>query len=150
MIVVEPVEGGIRLELDRRVVDFLRGLPELLEEAGADPDDPAAGRLRPAVYPDDAEANEEWWGYMSEELDRSRDADRSTFRAVLEESVGGAMVDSQRAHAVVRVLVEARLVLAARMGIEDEGDYQRLDPDEAAVLDSLGRLQVALLAALPA
>lgn len=147
-MIVEPVEGGVRLRLDRGFVDFLLQFPDVLDAVEPGIDDPASRRLMPAVYPDDPDANEEWWGFMSEELDRSRAADRTVFREVMEAAVEGTVVETERVHGLLRVLVESRLALAARLGIETESDYERVDVVEAAVLDSLGRLQVAFLAAL--
>jgi hypothetical protein len=145
---VQPVEGGVELQLDDAFVGFLLQFPQMLDSIERGSDDPVARRMEPAVYPDDDAANDEWWGFMSDELDRSRRADRSEFRAVMAASVEGVVVDDESARAVLRVLVESRLALAARIGIETESDYARLGPTEGAMLDSLGQLQVALLAAL--
>ena len=49
---------------------------------------------------------------------------------------------------MMRVLGQARLVLAARMGVDIEADYESLDEHSAAVLDTLAQLQEALIHAL--
>jgi hypothetical protein len=85
---------------------------------------------------------------MSSELDRSREADRSAFREVLDAAPGGTIASREEAYAMVRVINEARLALAARFGVDTEDDYQRLADSESDILQALGELQMALLWAL--
>jgi hypothetical protein len=142
------VPEGIEIRLDPHEVAFLSQLPTLLETVGNIPQDPAAERLSVPVYLDDPEANEEWWGWMGSELEQSRSADRSAFSLLLDAAEEGVVASDDEAAAFLRVLVEARLVLAARMGVEVESDYARLDDPDAAALDYLGQLQVLLLRTL--
>jgi hypothetical protein len=46
---------------------------------------------------------------------------------------------------LLRVLVETRLVLAARMGVEVESDYEKLEDAQSEALDVLGQLQLLLI-----
>lgn len=142
------VPEGIEIRLDPYDVAFLSQLPTLLETVGNIPQDPAAERLSVPVYLDEPEANEEWWGWMGPELEQSRSADRSAFSLLVDAAEEGVVASDDEAAAFLRVLVEARLVLAARMGVEVESDYARLDDPDAAALDYLGQLQVLLLRAL--
>lgn len=145
---IEPSEDGVELELEPGLVEFLLQFPEMLDEVARDDADPAAQRLKVPVYLDDAESNEEWWGFMGSELDESRSADRSAFREVLAASVGGTVASREEAYAMVRVLNEARLAMAARFGIEIASDYDRLPRSQSDMLQALGELQMALLWAL--
>jgi hypothetical protein len=49
-----------------------------------------------------------------------------------------ALVDQEQALGILRVANEARLVLAARLGIEVESDYENLDVEGAVSLHYLG------------
>jgi hypothetical protein len=141
-------EEGVEIEIDRPLVTFMLQFPELLDQIGRGDDDPAAERLNVPVYLDDREANDEYWSLMSSELDRSREADRSAFREVLDAAPGGTIASREEAYAMVRVINEARLVLAARFGVDTEDDYQRLEDSESDILQALAELQMALLWAL--
>lgn len=141
-------QDGVEIEIERGLVDFMLQFPELLDQIDRASDDPAAARLNVPVYLDDPESNEEYWSLMSSELDRSREADRSAFREVLDAAPGGTLASREEAYAMVRVLNEARLALAARFGVEIESDYQTLDVSEADILQALAELQMALLWAL--
>ena len=48
-------------------------------------------------------------------------------------------------HRILRVLVEGRLALAARLGVDTDDDYGRLHPADLGALDYLAQLQVLLL-----
>lgn len=136
---------GIELRIPEPLAGWLSDLPELLESVGDREDDPAAGRLNVPVYLDDPEANTEWWDWMGGELDAGRAADRSAFRELVEAAPDGVVASEEEAHAFLRVLVEGRLVLAARLGVEVEGDYDDLPEEQAAALQALAELQVLLL-----
>lgn len=138
----------VRITLPEGLVEFLEDVPTALDLVGDSEGDPAASRLQVPVYLDDSAANEEYWRWMGGELDEARAADRSAFTLVLESAPSGVDVSLGEAHAFLRVLVEIRLTLAARLGVEVEADYARLDETDAVVLDTLGELQVLLLRAL--
>jgi hypothetical protein len=139
---------GVEIELEAELVEFLLRFPKMLDEIGQGAEDPAGERLNVPVYLDDPDANTEWWNFMGSELDASRQADRSAFREVLEASIDGTIASREEAHAMARVLNESRLAMAARIGVETESDYERLDPPAAAMLQALGEMQMAILWAL--
>lgn len=138
----------IRVHLPQGLVEFLSDVPTALDLVGAQSDDPAATRLQVPVYLDDPESNEEYWRWMGGELDEARAADRSAFGLILDDAAAGTDVSLAEAHGMLRVLVEIRLALAARLGIGVEEDYANLDHTDAVVLDTLGELQMLLLQAL--
>lgn len=141
-------EDQVRIRLPEGLVEFLEDVPAALDLVGRSEGDPAAPRMQVPVYLDDSDANEEYWRWMGGELDESRAADRSAFALVLESATSGVEVSLAEAHAFLRVLVEIRLALAARLGVEVEEDYAKLDHTDAVVLDTLGELQILLLRAL--
>ncbi|MCA1736732.1 MAG: DUF2017 family protein, partial [Actinobacteria bacterium] len=100
------------------------------------------------VYLDDSEASDEWWRLMSEEFLQSRTADRSAFAMILESAGAGTVASPAEAEALLRVLNEARLALAARLGVREEGDMELLDSDDQAALDYLAGMQQLLVVAL--
>ena len=145
---IKPVRNGVEVKLDRRIVEFLLQFADMLDGIQPGSDDPAANRLHVPVYLDDPDANSEWWQYMGSELDESRRADRSAYREALSASVKGTVVSKLEAYAMVRVLNESRLALAARVGVEIEDDYERLGDHEAMMLQALAELQMGFLQAL--
>ncbi|MGF1667568.1 MAG: DUF2017 family protein [Acidimicrobiia bacterium] len=145
---IKPVRNGVEVKLDRGIVEFLLQFADMLDGIQPGSDDPAANRLHVPVYLDDPDANGEWWQYMGSELDESRRADRSAYREALSASVKGTVVSKLEAYAMVRVLNESRLALAARVGVEIEDDYERLGDHEAMMLQALAELQMGFLQAL--
>ncbi len=143
-----PHPEGIEVKLPDWLVAFLADVPLLLEGVGDREDDPAAERFQPPVYLDDQEASADWWHWMGSELEQSRVADRSAFELIIAEAEAGVVASPAEAEAMMRVLGQARLVLAARMGVDIEADYETLDDHSAAVLDTLAQLQEALIHAL--
>ncbi len=143
-----PTTDGIRITLPAGLVEFLQDVPTALDHVGSTPDDPAADRFRVPVYLDDGESNDEFWRWMGTELDESRAADRSAFSLILESADQGVVASLGEASGFLRVLVEIRLALAARLGVQVEADYQKLDHTDAVVLDTLAELQVLLLQAM--
>jgi hypothetical protein len=139
---------GVRITLPAGLVEFLQDVPTALDLVGAQDDDPAAARFKLPIYLDDSDANDEYWRWMGTELDEARSADRSAFALTLEEASEGVDVSVAEAHGILRVLVEIRLALAARLGVTVEADYSSLDHTDAVVLDTLAELQLLLLAAL--
>jgi hypothetical protein len=130
---------GIKVDFSPAEKLFLADVPTLLAEVGIAPDDPAATRLHVPVYLDDPEANAEWWRLMGEDLEESRKSDRRTFEKVLTSSKPPVLAEEQ-ANALLRVINESRLVLAARMGLEVEEDHDELPEHSRQVLDYLGWL----------
>lgn len=138
-------ENGIAMRLSTADAEVLAQLPVLLDHVGQTSDDPAAERLGVPVYLDDPEANAEYWKWMAPELDAGRTADRSAFTELVATAPDGVVASFEEAQAFLRVLVEARLALAARLGVDVEDDYERLGAEESAILDYLGSLQVLLI-----
>ncbi len=148
MIPFLPVPDGILVTLTPDDLDLLNQLPEFLASLGSPEDDPGAARLRSPVYLDDDQASDEWWRLMAEEFEQSRAADRSAFAVILESAGSGTVVSRPEAEAWLRVLNEARFALAARLGVEEEGDLELLDSDDQAALDYLAGMQQLLVVAL--
>lgn len=145
-----PTLDGIRITLPAGLVEFLKDVPTALDLVGRAEDDPAAARFQLPIYLDDGESNDEYWRWMGGELDESRAADRSAFGLIVDSAAEGVVASRAEASGFLRVLVEIRLALAARLGVEVEADYQELDETDAVVLDTLGELQILLLGALTA
>lgn len=148
MIPFLPVQAGILVTLTPDDLDLLSQLPEFLNSLGDPVEDPAASRLQAPVYSEDHSASEEWWRLMADEFRESRAADRSAFELILEAAAAGTVASVAEAEAFLRVLNESRLALAARLGVEEEGDMERLEEDDRGALDYLAGLQQLLVVAL--
>lgn len=136
----------VEMRIPPPFLDLLASIPALLDAVGTDPDDPAARRLRTPFFLDDPAADGELRRLVESDLDDGRRSDRDLVRSLV--AGGGGRLDREEAEAVLRVLVEGRLALAARAGVEDEEDYEEIDPRTAGFLDLLGVLQIELLEAL--
>lgn len=140
-------ESGIRVALAAREVDVLRSVPGLLRSVGDGDGDPAAGRLDYRAHPDDPDAERGYRDLVDGLIEREREEDRARFAATL----GATRLTVEEADAWLRVIGEARLVLAARLGIDDDGwgDSFSLDePVEMSLLRLLGSYQDELVEAL--
>lgn len=133
---------GILVVLTPEERVFLGDVVPLLVDVGSSESDPAAARLHVPVYLDDPASNNEWWRLMGGELDLARNADRKTFTDALQTDSGPMSIEE--ANSFLRVLNEARLALGARLGIEVDGDHERLPEESRHVLDYLGWLQEEL------
>ena len=121
----------------------LKGLPALIAAAGD-----AGGRLEYEAHPSDPEAEDRYRELVGSSLEESRAADRSLLlRGYALEEIG-----LDQAEAWMRVIGEARLVLAVRLGIEEDGWEGEVDPDafdpDMALMLYLGYLQDRLVEAL--
>jgi hypothetical protein len=136
-------------ELDHAVLGLV---PSLLTGVGELGVDPAAARLQPAVYRDDPEKSAEFLRLSSGIVEEGRQADLELFKAGYEDIADGAGLTPAEAEAWSRTITHARLVVGARLGIEDDGweESAAVDQDDphVAVLLVLGRLQESLMAAL--
>jgi hypothetical protein len=74
---------------------------------------------------------------MGDQIEDGRAEDREILRAVIE-AEGSVEIEPARAEAILRAVNEARLVLAARLGIEVESDYEQLDAGGIVALHYLG------------
>lgn len=136
---------GVAVRLSPAEVEILGMLPEML--LSVEPGEPAAARLDVAAHPNDPDAEAAYRDLTSGMLEEARSRDRSEFAVTL----GNDLLTPSEADAWMRVIGEARLVLAARLGIDEDGWEQRVDEDEAfeiSLLRLLGALQEDLVAAL--
>lgn len=130
---------AVHLGPDERRV--LEGLTEVIEAAGD-----AGGRFAYTAHPDDAEAEAGYRTLVGDSLATARSQDRATMAATLDARV----LDGEAAMAWMRVIGDARIALAHRLGIEDDGWEETQDPTdpETALLMYLGYLQDTLVGAL--
>lgn len=150
---IAAVEGA---QLSRLVADFID-----LVGVERDLTDPAVNRLAPTPYPGDEEASRAFGDATRDDLLDRRRHDAETVRLALTpfevdvESLGGAAATSMRdleiavgdVDAWLRTLTALRLVVANRLGIENDDDHS---PDDArfGVYDWLGhRLESVVQAA---
>jgi hypothetical protein len=135
-------DGGIRLSVGTDEQGVLRSVPTLLQSG-----DDAGGRLDYTPHPDDPVADAEYRELVGDNLAHLRREDRESFNDL----VAGEPGTPENLEAFMRVIGEVRLVLAGRLGIEDDGweaeaDMQS-DP-ELALLGWLGYLQDAAVGVL--
>ena len=133
----------------------LEMIPDLLDSVGAAEGDPALRRLTPSAYPEDPDAQEEYGRLTQPELERERSADRRVLDELLtaRQQAGpeeAKVLGEEGAEALLRVMNESRLTLAARLGIEDEAWEKAPDrPDQESpammLLRYLTFLQEALI-----
>lgn len=140
------VAGGIELTMEPWECAALETIPGLLDSIGAPGEDPAADRLDQAPYPDDPEASAEFRRLMADEMAQSRAADRSAFALTVEQAPRGVILSRGESEAWLRVLGDARLVLASRLGIDQDGWEDQFSKDDPtiALLHYLGWLQQSL------
>ena len=135
-------DGGIRLSVEADEQGMLFSLPTLLQSG-----DDAGGRLDYTPHPDDPAADAEYRELIGDDLAHLRRQDRDSFNDL----VAGEPGSPEALEAFMRVVGEARLVLAGRLGIEDDGweaeADMRSDP-ELALLGWLGYLQDAAVGVL--
>ncbi|HAX81293.1 MAG TPA: hypothetical protein DCY40_01840 [Actinobacteria bacterium] len=132
----------VRVHLDAGTRELLASLPELLEQSGD-----ADSRLDYRVHADDPAAEARYRELVGDSLDDLRREDRS----VLRRAAAADTLDPEEAEAWMRVIGEARLVLAGRLGIVADGWEDDADPErnpEIALLTYLGYLQDRLVAVL--
>ncbi len=134
--------GRLSLQLAAMERGALRSVPSIVETGSG-----SGGRLDYTAHPDDAGADARYRELVSGDLDGLRRVDRVAFERVAQ----GESVDPVAVEAFMRVLGDARLVLAERIGIEEDGweaeAWETVDP-EVALLGWLGYLQDAAVQAL--
>lgn len=143
---------GVDVRLDERDRGLLGEIPMLLDSASSADDDARSALDRPA-FRDDAGASAEFASMVSDEVARQRSADRAVLARV---SSGATHLSRDDAVRLMRVVNEARIVLAVRRGIltddpEDAvGWERRIEGDPAlAALAWLSYVESELLRALP-
>jgi hypothetical protein len=88
-------------------------------------EDPALKRLLPDAYPDDPEASAEFRRFTADGLAERKIRNSKSLIDGLGENAGvrvSVVLDDQAAQAWLRTLTDIRLILAARLGIERDGD----------------------------
>ena len=148
---LEPVEAALLSRLARQVAALLAD-----GRSNDAAPDPAMLRMLPDAYADDPEASAEFRRFTADDLTARKTRNAQTIIA----TVAGALIaegptevrlEPQETQAWLRSLTDIRLVLATRLGIEQDGDVGR-DDDEAAMLgevyDWLGWVQDSLVNAL--
>ena len=136
-------------------IDALSLMRKLLASVGLEEGDPAAERLSVAVYPDDVEAQAEYGRLMAPELSSQRQRDRAAVTSSLEAARDGPVkLTTAEAESWLMVLNEARLTLAARLGIQHEegwgesGDERGHPAPEMVLLLYLSDVQDDLIGAM--
>lgn len=145
--VFRPDGDGVQVSLAERELDVLRTIPLLLDGIGEPGEDPGADRLTYLAHPKDPAAEEAYRDLVAGRLEGARSVDRSRFAA----SLGRPRITIDEADAWLRVIGEARLVLAGRLGITEDGWSEAFDADEPvemSLLRLLGAYQDELVEAL--
>jgi hypothetical protein len=138
---------GIAVRLDeqeRRVVRLAR---DVVDGVGTDDGDPAIARLSYDARPDDGEASQRFRELTAGDLDEARRIDREAFLRTIDAQV----ITDDEAEAWMRVIGDARLALAARIGITDDGWEAGVgpgQPPELLLVSYLGGIQDALVRVL--
>lgn len=99
-----------------------------------DPDGSDAGyaRLNMPVYLGDQKSSEKWWQQMGGQLDAARDEDRKIFESIIDATQKD--LSPADARSFLRVVNQARLVYAARLGIAVAQDFEDIaEEDEVAL-----------------
>lgn len=155
VVVLARIEGG---HLAALVTQFAELLEESTEGAQRDP---GILRLVPDAYADDAEAAAEFRSLTEGDLIGRRQSDASIVLASLAEFIElpddpddpaliesvDVRLDGDTARAWMRTLAAIRLVLATRLGIDDEDDHDHDDP-RFGIYDWLGFRLDGLVGAL--
>lgn len=141
------VPGGVEVRLLGPEIAILSGLGSMLSAAGVEPNDPARKRLLPEVYPDDKDASRDFRRLAEKERVEARSVDREVFARGLEEAaIGSFVLSADHAASWLRVIGEARVVIAARKGLFDAGLPEgRVEDAEVALVMFLGVVQEELV-----
>lgn len=137
----------VEVVLDGSEVAILSSLDNLLGSAGVEKNDPARTRLSPVVYRDDEAASREFERFAAKERSDVRTDDRERFAEMLQAAANGRLLLKPDEAAIwARVLGEARIVLAARKGLFEQGLPTEAPSDpELALVMLLGYLQEELV-----
>jgi len=144
-----PSDTEVTLKLGRAQLSALRSVLGQVGEIGSVEEDAAARRLLPPASTERTVADE--FAEMTERELRSRHvADELTLDAVLERGSDDQLtMTSEEADACVRAVGAARIALAARLGMYDDG-AKRFGFRQRAAVDFLGYIQDQLVTALMA
>lgn len=139
---------AIVIEVTGHEAVFLGQIPSLLDSVGAVQGDRGYSVLHRPLCLDDRNVDDELRDLVSQELDAQRLTDRTVLERCIRE---GSSMTLDEGHGVLRSLNDARLVLAARAGVFEDGRAweDRIDEDPAlAAVAWLGYVQTELLRAL--
>jgi hypothetical protein len=100
-------------------------------------EDPAVARLLPDAYGDDSEASSDFRRLTERSLAGRKVANARVVIASLERKSGHVELDEGDAQAWLRTLSDIRLTIAARLGIQSDGDEGATDSDAAVALHDL-------------
>jgi hypothetical protein len=116
--------------------------------------DPAIARLLPDAYGDDADASRDFRQLTERSLASRKVANARVVIDTLARSDGAVRLSPPEVQSWLRALSDIRLTIAARLGIERDGDTGATDSDAALALhdlyDWLGFVTETLLDALDA
>ena len=99
--------------------------------------DPAIARLLPDAYGDDAAASSDFRTLTERSLATRKVANARVVIASLERDGGRLELNAAEAQSWLRTLSDIRLTIAARLGIETDGDEGATDSDAAVALHDL-------------
>lgn len=141
-------DGSVEVALGPNERAALAAVASVVASVGTDGDDLARRRLSPPAYTDDRAADDEYQRLMVGELDAARSSDLSVFGSTL--ASGRTKLDPGEGESWLRVIGDARLVLAARRGVElDDEDWEGLPDDPGLeILAWLGWIQQELVESL--
>ncbi len=135
---IDVEDGSVRVDLGVVEASLVSSIPGVIASLG-DGDDPAARRLNLPVAPGEPEIDDAWWRLVGSGLEVARNTDAF----LISEKVSGdteitLRLDLDEAESMMRSVNHARLILAARMGLDVAEDYHHLGENDTAVLDFLG------------
>jgi hypothetical protein len=143
-----PVESDIVADLAAQIAGMLSGIAGSGESdplfdlvgiggrSAIDPD-PAVARLLPDAYGDDSEASSDFRRLTERSLAGRKVQNARVVIATLERERGHVELDEAEAQAWLRTLSDIRLTIAARLGIQSDGDEGATDSDAAVALHDL-------------
>lgn len=123
-------EGAFRINLteDERAT-MLRFVDQLEEILSAEHTDPRLRRLYPTAYHENPDLDEEYQGYMRDELSQSRTSSIATVRDVL--GTTDPITEAQL-YAFMMVLNSLRLVLGTLLEVSEDEDTDDIDEEDPA------------------
>ena len=149
------LERELLTDLATQVVELL-GSQTAGDAAGmgggdATPADPAIARLLPDAYRDDEEASREFRRFTENSLAARKVSNAQALVAAVADS-GEIELGVEAQQAWLRALTDIRLIIASRLGIENDGDEGNDETDADLMMqdiyDWLGMVQGSLIEAL--
>lgn len=144
--------NAIRSRLREFELALLRMVPQLIDTVGEPGIDRAADRLTPQVYADDSERSAEFRRLAGELIDDGRAEDVAALRDLVDAVEVGRSLTEEQAAGWMRAINHARLILGARLGIEEDGWEETsgvsMDQPQVVMLQLLTQIQADLIGAL--